>query len=454
MAKAKLTASINSVKPKNKTGKLKGSVTGTSMTTKAKVVNSNPKTTTTKYKSTYTVTNPTQTAPYQQSQAVTDAQNRYNTYLNAENRPTYQSQYANTIKALADKIANRKEFSYDFNADPLYQNYKDQYTRQAQLGQQGAMAQAAALSGGYGNSYAATAGNLAYQENMSQLNNVIPELYNAAMQKYENDIAGQRADLSMYQGLEDTDYGRFRDSVNDWNTDRDFYGNEYWNQRNTDYNQYRDTVADTQWRDDFIATQSDRAQTYNSSEHWNKKDFNYQKKRDKISDKFRQKELDIAKKGRASSSSGRSGGGYSRSSGSSGSGITANQRGVYSSIAKFKGGNSAQQKVAWNSLNGTLKDKYGLSDSQIDYLYYNYLGFGSSPKTQANEKVAADGAHTTSASKAKYQTISDIPKKYQDKVLDYTDFVRNMPSDSSLRKYKSYPDYLAAMVKKLSKKKK
>lgn len=44
------------------------------------------------------------------------------------------------------RLANRKGFSYDYTKDALYQNYKDQYQRQAQLGMQNATAQAAALS--------------------------------------------------------------------------------------------------------------------------------------------------------------------------------------------------------------------------------------------------------------------------------------------------------------------
>ena len=79
------------------------------------------------------------------------------------NRPgAYKSNWNGTINNLMDKIVNQKDFSYDFNADPLYQQYKDQYT---QLGKQAALdtqANAAALTGGFGNSYAATAASCVY----------------------------------------------------------------------------------------------------------------------------------------------------------------------------------------------------------------------------------------------------------------------------------------------------
>ena len=45
------------------------------------------------------------------------------------NKPgQYHSNWNGTINSLMDKIVNQKDFSYDFNADPLYQQYKDQYT--------------------------------------------------------------------------------------------------------------------------------------------------------------------------------------------------------------------------------------------------------------------------------------------------------------------------------------
>lgn len=412
-----------------------------------------PTTYNTAYHKTYQATSPTQIDAYQQSQAVTDAENRYNGYLNGENRPAYTSKYADTIAALADKIANRKEFSYDFNADPLYQNYKDQYTRQAQLGQANAMGQAAALTGGYGNSYAATAGNLAYQDSMSHLNDVIPELYNAAMNKYNQDLSNQRADLSMYQGLEDTDYGRYRDSVADYNTDRDFYSQDYYNKRNLDYGQYRDTVADTQWTDSYNQQENANAQNYNSQEHWNNKNYNYQTKRDKVADKQWTKEFkenqrqfnknyELSKKGRAS---GGSGGGGRRSYGSGRSShLTKDQAGIYGAIRKFKNGNSTQGEIAWNTIN-RLGKQYKLSDSQMNYLYYDYLGYGSAPD---HKTKGESGEVRNNSKKQKLQTWDDVPGKYQDKVMTAQEYSRSVQENQGKSKYKSYQAYLKAMGKK------
>lgn len=160
----------------------------------------------------------------------------------------------------------------------MYQNYKDQYQRQAQLGMQNATAQAAALSGGYGNSYAATAGNLAYQENMSALNNIIPSLYEAAYNRYQTDLDNQRSDLSMYQGLDESDYAKYRDKVGDWQDDRNYYANRYDAAYNNDFNNYTANVSNQQWKYEQQNGNSQWRQQQNASNYWQNKDYQLSKK--------------------------------------------------------------------------------------------------------------------------------------------------------------------------------
>ena len=113
---------------------------------------------------------------YKPSDAVMNAQNALNS-VNTAKPGAYTSQYDAQIQDIYTKIMGRQDFSYDLNADMLYQQYKDQYQLMGKQAMQDTMGQAAALTGGFGNSYAATAGNQAYQGNLQQLNNKIPELY-------------------------------------------------------------------------------------------------------------------------------------------------------------------------------------------------------------------------------------------------------------------------------------
>ena len=99
-------------------------------------------------------------ADYEDDTATTDSWRRYNTLLTSE--PTYTDNWSNTLNDLTNKVLNREKFSYDLNGDALYQQYKDQYTNLGRLAMADTIGQASAMTGGYGNSYAATAGNQAF----------------------------------------------------------------------------------------------------------------------------------------------------------------------------------------------------------------------------------------------------------------------------------------------------
>ncbi len=211
--------------------------------------------------------------------------------LNGLVKPTYESKYQSTIDDLLGKITNREQFSYDFNADPIYQQYKDSYTKMGKDASINAAANASALTGGYGNSYAATAATQANQQYLTQLNNVIPELYNAAMNKYQMESDDLYRQYSAYGDAEDRNYGRYRDAVSDYYSDRDYYTNGYNNERSFEYQQNRDKIADAQWEKQFAYNQQKDAiansqwqQSFDkSNEQWDKS-FSYQQDRDKVSD--------------------------------------------------------------------------------------------------------------------------------------------------------------------------
>ena len=349
----------------------------------------------------------------------------------------YQSAYNDIIKQRAEQIANRDPFSYNFNEDPLYQNYKDQYQRQATLGQESAMANAAALSGGYGSSYATTAGNLAYQENMAQLNNVIPQLYQMAYDKYNTDLANQRADLEMYQNMDNTEYGRYIDQLND-----------------------------TRWGDQFRADQYNTGMNYASTEHQrgidnklNEKQLAEQIRSNKAGEKLAnkqfkweqkkwKKEFALSKKANAGGSSGGGGGRYYRGSGTNQNSIPQKYYNkIWSAVAKYQGGNGPQGEIANNVLKG-LRKKYGLTsskyDAAFDRIYNGRLGFNDKDQNREyNKKVY-------NSKGAKYQTREQAMKAGASKnTVTYEQYLSYCQSgNKNYTKYSSYSKYLAAMVKK------
>lgn len=88
------------------------------------------------------------------------------------------------LRETMDKINNRQPFEYDVNADKLYQQYKDAYTRQGALAQEDAIGKASAMTGGYGNSYAQQVGQQSYNEYMKELSDIVPSLYQSAIDQY------------------------------------------------------------------------------------------------------------------------------------------------------------------------------------------------------------------------------------------------------------------------------
>lgn len=134
----------------------------------------------------------------------------------------YQSNYQDQINALLNQIQNRPKFSYDFASDPLYNQYAQRYQQLGKMAMEDTMGQSAALTGGYGNSYAQTAGQQQYNQYMQGLNDVIPELRNSAYQMYNDEGDDMARRLSLYQQQEDTDYGRYMDAYNQWQNERNY----------------------------------------------------------------------------------------------------------------------------------------------------------------------------------------------------------------------------------------
>lgn len=147
-------------------------------------------------------------------------------------------QYSSQVDEALKKLLNRKDFTYDLNGDMLYQQYKDQYITQGKQAMMDTMGQAAALTGGYGNSYAQSVGQQTYQGYLQGLNDKIPELYQLALQKYQQEGDDLTNRYGLLKNEYDSEYSRYRDNVSDWNTDVDRAYNIYNNERGNEQSQY------------------------------------------------------------------------------------------------------------------------------------------------------------------------------------------------------------------------
>jgi hypothetical protein len=177
---------------------------------------------------------------YVASQTVNNAKTAYDNHLANQVADWTGGTYGESLKEAMNKYNNREKFSYDLNGDALYQQYKDMYINQGRMAMQDTMGQAAAMTGGYGNSYAATAGNQAYQSSLQQLNNIVPELYNLALSKYNMEGQQLKDQYDMLNQQYNTEYGQHRDKVSDWNTTANRLSSDYYNEADLDYSRFSD----------------------------------------------------------------------------------------------------------------------------------------------------------------------------------------------------------------------
>ncbi len=125
----------------------------------------------------------------------------------------YTSPYQDKIDKILDQYQNREPFQFNVNEDALYNQYKDQYIKHGNLAMKDTMGQAAALTGGYGNSYAQTAGQQVFQGYMQDLNDVIPDLWQQALERYQKEGSDMLSEYGLLSDLESQEYSRYQDAA-------------------------------------------------------------------------------------------------------------------------------------------------------------------------------------------------------------------------------------------------
>ena len=198
---------VDGIAGNNTLGKLYGSSEGTANTTTSSAPN-------TPVEQTISAYDPNSDTAYQQAlAALTQAQS---------NAPTYANSYENQLNEIYNQIINRDKFSYDLNADMLYQQYKDQYINQGQMAMRDTMGQAAALTGGYGSSYSQAVGQQQYDAYLQQLNEIVPELYGMALDQYNAEGDALYNLYSLTGDMADDEYAKYQDAYNRWLAERDY----------------------------------------------------------------------------------------------------------------------------------------------------------------------------------------------------------------------------------------
>lgn len=210
-------------------------------------------------------------AGYKEGERVQNAYNEYNQLK--QNAPqAYVSPYQQQLDTLYEQIANRQPFKYSLNGDMLYQNAKEQYQQLGKQAMVDTIGKATQLTGGYGNSYAQNAGNQAYQQYLLRLNEQIPTYQNLAMQRYQMEGDQLNNQYGLLRDRENEAYGRYRDTVSDYNNNLSMAYNVYNNERDNDYGRYADAL--NYWQNQAGAENKD---------YWTQTNFDYQAQQDALS---------------------------------------------------------------------------------------------------------------------------------------------------------------------------
>ena len=174
------------------------------------------------------------------------------------------------------------------NKDAFYKQYAERYTNNAKLAMQDTIAQASAMTGGYGNSYAATAGQAMYNQQMEGLNDKATELYNLALQTY----AMESDRLNGIYSVTANNYALEQDRINAEVAEEQWAAEFAESQRrynmDMEYQKQRDSVADSQWAASYALEASKQS---SDDARW-RAELAYNTKRDAVEDARWQQNFD------------------------------------------------------------------------------------------------------------------------------------------------------------------
>lgn len=138
------------------------------------------------------------------------------------NAPTWTPKYESEIEDILDEIGNRDPFEYDLMDDPMYQQYRDSYIREGKRAMEDTAAQTAAMTGGYGSTYGATAAQQSYDRYLEGLNDVVPQLEQNAYGRYRDELGDLYNQMGALQQEESRLFGQYATERGFSQADRDF----------------------------------------------------------------------------------------------------------------------------------------------------------------------------------------------------------------------------------------
>ena len=191
----------------------------------------------------------------------------------------FSSRYDEQIQNIINTIQNRPQFDQGqvFDSD-LYKQYREQYVQQGNKAMRDTMGNAAAMTGGYGSTYATAAGQQANDAYLSQLGDKTMDIFDRVYNQYLNEGQELYNQLGMYNNQDSIDYGRYRDTVGDYYNDLNYYSNRYNTEYANDFGEYQTDQDAMRWAEQYAYQKTQDAL---AQQNWQTQ-FDYQKEQDAL----------------------------------------------------------------------------------------------------------------------------------------------------------------------------
>jgi hypothetical protein len=285
-----------------------------------------------------------------------------------------KTSYSDQVKEMMDKIMNREKFSYDVDTDPLFQQALASAMNSGKIAMQDTIGQASALTGGYGSTYATTAGNQAYNSFIEDAYDNLPQYYQLALEAYQmegdemfrqygmlsaeddkefnRNVAAYDATYQHRNRVYDESYNMFRDNKNDAFAMANLQLNEHGQRVSDAYNYYSATsdYSDKLYEREYTKWADDVNLAYKyadmlNSDWWNQSNQDFQatesqKQRDWQSAEAEKERAFTASENAKNRAAKGSGGGSGGGSGSSGSGYYASDKQKQAALEAYINGGS------------------------------------------------------------------------------------------------------------------
>lgn len=147
----------------------------------------------------------------------------------------YNSPYSKQLDGAISDIESYDPFSWNADTDTSFQAFLSKATRMGDTAFADNLAGLSAGTGGRENSWAASVASQSRNNYMLQAAEAMPQFEQNAYARWQSGLQMLYQKAEMYQGLDETQYNRYRDTINDTFKRFDY-----------ELSQYRDTITDKQ----------------------------------------------------------------------------------------------------------------------------------------------------------------------------------------------------------------